>query len=174
MVGELGDPERAGRLGFAHEGDAIAVVGPFSPDLHGSELAKLGGGELPQGLPDLDVSGVVDVIATVRDAVRAGRLSSAHDIAEGGLAVAVAECCLAGAVGARLRLDGNVKPLPLLFGEGPGGFVVSGPRDVVAELGTVIGEVGGDALTVETAGASFAHSLQALREAHGALARLFS
>jgi hypothetical protein len=44
---------------------------------------------------------------------------------------------------------------------------------VVAELGTVIGEVGGDALTVATASASFAHSLSALREAHGALASLF-
>jgi phosphoribosylformylglycinamidine synthase II len=176
MVGELGDPERAGRLGFVRAGDAIAVVGPFNPDLHGSELAKLGGAELPQGLADLEVDGVVEAIATVRDAVRAGTLSSAHDIAEGGLAVAVAECCLAGDVGARLQLGPthpDVKPLPLLYGEAPGGFVVSGPRDAVAQLGTVIGEVGGDALTVETASASFAHSLQALREAHGALAELF-
>jgi phosphoribosylformylglycinamidine synthase len=174
MVGELGDPERAGRLGFTQAGDAIAVVGPFKADLDGSELAKLSGAELPRGLPDLDVGGVVEAIATVRDAVRAGRLSSAHDIAEGGLAVAVAESCLAGDVGARLQMDANLKPLPLLYGESPGGFVVSGPRDVVAELGTVIGEVGGDALAVEAADASFTHSLDALREAHGALAQLFT
>src|SRR4051794_12996171 len=82
MVGELTDATRAGRLGFATPGDAIAVVGPFNPDLHGSELAKLGGGELPRGLPDFDVSAVRDAIATVREAVRSGRLSSAHDIAE--------------------------------------------------------------------------------------------
>jgi phosphoribosylformylglycinamidine synthase len=103
-------------------------------------------------------------------------VSSAHDIAEGGLAVAVAESCLAGDVGARLHIDGDnaERPLALLYGESPGGFVVSGPRDVVAELGTVIGEVGGDALTVGAAGASFTHSLDALREAHGALAQLFA
>src|SRR3954465_2535287 len=94
MVGELGDPERAGRLGFVRAGDAIGVIGPFNPDLHGSELAKLGGAELAQGLADLEVDSIVEAIATVRDAVRAGTLSSAHDIAEGGLAVAVAECCL--------------------------------------------------------------------------------
>src|SRR6185295_13977702 len=135
MVGELPDVERAGRLGFVREGDAIAVVGPFNPDLHGSELAKLGGAELPQGLADLEIGGVVEAIATVRDAVRAGKLSSAHDIAEGGLAIAVAECCLAGGVGARLHIEGNVKPLPLLYGEAPGGFVVSGPRELIAELG---------------------------------------
>src|SRR5213078_1358042 len=69
MVGEVGDPERAGRLGFARAGDAIGIVGPFNPDLHGSELAKLGGGELPRGLPELDVGAVVDAIAAVREAV---------------------------------------------------------------------------------------------------------
>jgi phosphoribosylformylglycinamidine synthase len=174
MVGEVGDPERAGRLGFARAGDAIGIVGPFNPDLHGSELAKLGGGELPRGLPELDVAAVVEAIAAVREAVRSGALSSAHDVAEGGLAVAVAECCLAGDVGARVRIAGDVKALPLLYGEAPGGFVVSGPRETVAALGTVIGEVGGDALAIEAGGASFAHSLNALRGAHGALSQLFS
>ena len=101
MVGEVGDPERAGRLGFARAGDAIGIVGPFNPDLHGSELAKLGGGELPRGLPELDVPAVAEAIVAVREAVRAGALSSAHDVAEGGLAVALAECCLAGDIGAR-------------------------------------------------------------------------
>src|SRR5438093_2437039 len=173
IVGEVGDPERAGRLGFARAGDAIGIVGPFNPDLHGSELAKLGGGELPRGLPEFDAGAVVEAIAAVREAVRAGALSSAHDVAEGGLAVALAECCLAGDIGARVRIEGDVKALPLLYGEAPGGFVVSGPREAVAELGTVIGEVGGDALAIEAGGASVAHRLSALREAHGALARLF-
>jgi phosphoribosylformylglycinamidine synthase II len=174
MVGELPDATRAAGMGFARAGDAIAVVGPFNPDLHGSELAKLGGGEIPRGLPDFDVSAVREAIETVREAVRGGRVASAHDIAEGGLAVAVAECCLAGDLGARLHIEGDVKTLPLLYGEAPGGFVVSGPRDVVAELGTVIGEVGGDALAIEAGGASLTHSLSALREAHGALAELFN
>jgi phosphoribosylformylglycinamidine synthase len=173
MVGELPDVERAGRLGFAHAGDAIAVVGPFNPDLHGSELAKLGGGELPRGLPDVDVGAVRDAIVAVRDAVRAGSLSSAHDIAEGGLAVALAECCLAGGIGASIHIDGDVKALPLLYGEAPGGFVVSGPREVVAELGTVIGEVGGDELRIRAGATELAHRLGVLREAHGALRRYF-
>ena len=78
--------------------------------------------------------------AAVREAVRAGALSSAHDIAEGGLAVALAECCLAGTVGAkvaltaaRLRTSTSTDTLTL-FGEGPGGFIVSAPRDALAEL----------------------------------------
>jgi phosphoribosylformylglycinamidine synthase len=109
----------------------------------------------------------------VREAVRAGRLSSAHDIAEGGLAVALAECCLAGDLGARVEVPGDVKPLLLLYGEAPGGFVVSGPREDVEALGTVIGEVGGGELAISAGGASFAHPLSALRAEHEALGALF-
>src|SRR5262249_19763550 len=50
MVGELPDPAKAGGSAFAREGDAIALLGPFSPSLAGSELAKLRG-ELDAGLP---------------------------------------------------------------------------------------------------------------------------
>ncbi|HEY8779437.1 MAG TPA: phosphoribosylformylglycinamidine synthase subunit PurL, partial [Solirubrobacterales bacterium] len=50
MVGELPDPRRAAGTGFAREGDAIALAGPFAPSLAGSELAKLRG-ELDLGLP---------------------------------------------------------------------------------------------------------------------------
>jgi hypothetical protein len=95
--------------------------------------------------------------------------------------VAVAECCLAGGLGARLeppassaerleargappassaeRLEARRAPLPSsadrlearLFGEGPGAFVVSGPRRALAAFGaaaTVLGEVGGDELAL--------------------------
>jgi phosphoribosylformylglycinamidine synthase subunit PurL len=174
MVGELPDARRAGRLGFAQAGDAIALVGPFRPDLHASELAKLGGAELPSSLPDIEIDAVREALRAVRDAVREGRVSSAHDIAEGGVAIALAECCLAGGIGASVRLETDGKPLALLFGEGPGGFVVSGPRDAVAALGTVIGEVGGDELRMEVGGATVAHPLAALAEAHGALAALLA
>ena len=82
----------------------------------------------------------------MRQGVRSGALRSAHDVAEGGLVVALAECCIAGALGARVAFDGP------LFAEGPGAFVVSAPREAVARFGAaahVIGQVGGDALVVE-------------------------
>ena len=63
--------------------------------------------------------------------MRAGALSSAHDIAEGGFLVAVAESCLAGGIGATLDLGASDDPWAHLFGEGPGGFVVSGPREAL-------------------------------------------
>jgi phosphoribosylformylglycinamidine synthase subunit PurL len=147
IVGRLPDATRAGRLGFAHEGDAVALLGAFAPSLAGSELAKLHG-EAPIGaLPAVDAEAVRVAHAAVRDGVRSGVFHSAHDIAEGGLAVALAECCIAGGIGASVTLPDGFE----LFAEAFGcGFVVSGSSDELAGL-TVIGRVGGDRLEV-TAG----------------------
>ena len=152
MVGKLPDPERAPGAGFAEEGHAIALLGPFAPALDGSELEKLRG-RLAQGLPALDLAEQAAALEAVREAVRAGTLASAHDVSDGGLAVALAECCIEGGVGARIELP--VADEVALFGEGPGGVVVSGPRAVVETLpaARVIGEVGGDVLEIAGAAA---------------------
>jgi phosphoribosylformylglycinamidine synthase len=112
---------------------------------------------------------------TVRAAVRSGAVASAHDIAEGGLAVAVAECCLAGALGAAILLrEIPGKPLRALFGEGPGGFVVSGTEAALRVLGAEpIGTVGGEALEIEAGHARLSVSLERLRVAHRSLGAMF-
>jgi phosphoribosylformylglycinamidine synthase subunit PurL len=183
MVGELPDVARAGRLGFAAEGDAIALVGwRAAPSLAASELAKLRGEPLPGGLAEIDVAHVVGVQAAIRDAVRAGALRSAHDVAEGGLLVALAECCLAGGLGARVELGAPTAPATpweRLFGEQAGGFVVSGPAAALAALGErvpaeLIGTVGGDALEVRLGNEHVRAGLAELRAAHAALGALFA
>jgi phosphoribosylformylglycinamidine synthase len=136
--------------------------------LAASELAKLRGEALPDGLPAVDIDAVLAAQAAVRDAVRAGAITSAHDIAEGGLLVALAEACLGGGLGATLELDAPDEAT--LFGEAPGRFVVSGTPEALQACGArVLGTVGGDALD---AGA-FRVTLEDLRAAHGALATLF-
>jgi phosphoribosylformylglycinamidine synthase II len=179
MVGGLPDARRAGRLGFAREGDAIALAGwDAVPSLAGGELAKLWGEPLPDGLPAVDLAHARTVLEAVRDAVRGGALSSCHDVAEGGLLVALAECCLAGGLGASLDLGPGEDPWCDLFGERPVGFVLSGPRDALDALGRsvpldVLGTVGGDALELTVAGETSRWALGELREAHGALGRFF-
>jgi phosphoribosylformylglycinamidine synthase len=186
MVGLLPDARRAGRLGFAGEGDEIALAGPFVPSLAAGELEKLRGEPLPDGLPEFDLEAVRATQLAVRDAVRQGRLSSAHDIAEGGLAVALAECCLAGSLGAEIDLGSpaSAQLSTELFGEGPGGFIVSGPEDALRDLAEraplrVIGTVGGEALKVggdalKIAGAAITITLAELADAHSGLVELFS
>jgi phosphoribosylformylglycinamidine synthase subunit PurL len=148
MVGELIDPARSGRLGFSVAGDAVALItASWVPSEVGSELAKLRGDALTGALPSADLGALKALHAAVRQAVRSGALRSAHDIAEGGVAVAVAECCIARGLGAHVDLG----ELPL-FAEGPGAFVVSGPRAAMSAFGAaarVIGAVGGDALAID-------------------------
>jgi phosphoribosylformylglycinamidine synthase subunit PurL len=145
IVGRLPDAASAGRLGFARPGDLIALAGPFAPSMTGSELAKLRG-EAPAGeLPAIDAEAIRAAHEEVRDRVRSGALLSAHDVAEGGLAVALAECCIAGRIGASVRLPAGIDP----FAEAPGrAFVVSGDEQTLVGF-EVIGRVGGDQLEIE-------------------------
>jgi phosphoribosylformylglycinamidine synthase len=137
MVGELPEPNAAPGIAW-REGDAIAIVGPFAPSLAGSELAKLRG-DLDGGLPGADITKVQTAIELVRTAVRGGGLSAVHDVSDGGLACALAECAIAAGVGAVADLD---SPIELrggsgeswLFGEGPGGFVVAGAEAELEDL----------------------------------------
>jgi phosphoribosylformylglycinamidine synthase subunit PurL len=147
MVGKLPDPGAVPRLGFAEEGHAVALVGPFAPALAGSELEKLRGG-LADGLPRVDLQAQADALVRLSGAVRGGRLTTVHDASDGGLACALAECCIAGGMGARVELPATGEAE--LFGEGPGGVVIAGPREVVGavEGAVVIGFVGGDALEI--------------------------
>jgi phosphoribosylformylglycinamidine synthase len=150
MVGELPDAARAGLLGFVQDGDAVALIAArcWAPSPVGSELAKLRGAAPEGELPVADLGELRALHAAIRQAVRSGALRSAHDVAEGGVAVALAECCLAGGRGAEVTLDTAER---VLFGESPGAFVVSGSRDALPAFGaaaTVIGTVGGDALRI--------------------------
>jgi phosphoribosylformylglycinamidine synthase II len=151
MVGELPDATRAGQLGFAQPGDAVALIAGsgWAPSLTGSELAKLRGEPLEGELPAVDLGELRTLHAAVRQAVRSGALRSVHDVAEGGVAAALAECCVAGGRGAEIELPGFGEAR--LFGEGPGAFVASGPREAFTAFGaaaTVIGTVGGDTLRI--------------------------
>jgi len=152
MVGELPDPAQVAGSGFAREGDAIGLIGPFEPNLAGSELAKQRG-ELKLGLPMPDVAAVAAACETVREAVRAGRLASVHDVSDGGLACALAESAIAGGVGCAVNLEPlrerGCSPEEALFGEGAGGFLVSGDRATLEDLGAaLLGEVGGEAVEI--------------------------
>jgi phosphoribosylformylglycinamidine synthase subunit PurL len=174
MVGELPDPAQVAGNAFASAGDAIGLIGPFEPNLAGSELAKQRG-DLKMGLPQPDVENVAAACAIVRDAVRAGKLASVHDVSDGGLAVAIAECAIGGGIGCETNVEHlrerGAQPTEALFGEGPGGFLVSGDRATLEELGAVlVGTVGGERISIGAGDRSLAVSLAEAREAWASLA----
>jgi phosphoribosylformylglycinamidine synthase II len=174
MVGELPDPSRVAGSTFAKEGDAIALVGPFSPNLAGSELAKQRG-ELDKGLPQPDITAVAAACTVVRDAVRAGKLACVHDISDGGLACALAEAAIGAGLGCRVDLqplrDRGCSPEEALFGEGSGGFLLSGERGELEALGGVfLGEVGGTTIEIAAGDRSLVVGLGSAENAWRSLA----
>jgi phosphoribosylformylglycinamidine synthase subunit PurL len=157
MVGELPDPGLAAPSAFAREGDAVALLGPFEPSLRGAELAKLRG-ELGPGLPQPDVAAVATACAAVRAAVLTGAIASAHDVSDGGLATALAECAIGSGLGCQVDLqhlrERGCSPDEALFGEGPGGFLISGKAEKLETLAgpgvevLPLGKVGGERIEI--------------------------
>jgi phosphoribosylformylglycinamidine synthase subunit PurL len=137
MVGELPDAAKAPGLA-PREGDRLVLVGPFAPSLAGSELAKQRG-ELDKGLPQPQVSDVDSALRLVRELVREGLATAAHDVSDGGLACALAEMAIAAGAGMDVDLDALVELRggsgeTNLFGEGPGGIVLAVADGTAGEL----------------------------------------
>ncbi len=109
MLGLLEDVTAHCTLSFKAEGDRVYLLGEALPALDGSEYQKrwFGG---PRGrpcgrIPDVDLEAEVALQGLLQQAIAERLLRSAHDVSDGGLAVAAAECCLAGDRGAVLALD---------------------------------------------------------------------
>jgi phosphoribosylformylglycinamidine synthase subunit PurL len=164
MVGELPDAARAPGLA-PKEGDRLVLVGTFAPSLAGSELTKLRG-ELDSGLPRASIPEVARALGFVREIVRGGIASAAHDVSDGGLACALAEMAIAAGTGMDVDLDGLVELRggsgeSCLFGEGLGGIVLAVPAEDLerlldaargAEIEAIeLGSAGGDRVLISAA-----------------------
>src|SRR5207302_8391243 len=134
--------ERACRAGFARRGDRIALVGPVEVSLDATELQRLAFGINQKMAPELDPDLERRVHGFVHDAIEASLLHTAHDCAEGGLAVALAESSLWGGIGVRVDLDiaGEERPWGrsrvdgILFGESQSRFLISFAMEASVQL----------------------------------------
>ncbi|HWE61506.1 MAG TPA: phosphoribosylformylglycinamidine synthase subunit PurL [Chloroflexota bacterium] len=138
IVGVAGLLDAVARLctpGFKQQGDDIFLLGGEHVSLGGSSYAWMRTGMLC-GTPaplDLDLERRVQLL--VREAIAAGLLHSAHDCSDGGLAVALAECAIAGQGGATIeRQPRHELASEELFGEGPARMLVSAPAASVPAL----------------------------------------
>lgn len=159
MVGLLPDINKRVTSAFRDPGDEIVLLGSFAPELGASEYLALIHGREAGAVPHLDLDEEKRVQVCCRALVRDGKIKSAHDCAEGGLAVAIAECCIAGKMGAALRLPFNRRQDAVLFGEVQSCILVtctprqlSGVLQTAADKGVtsqVLGETGGDHLIIQ-------------------------
>jgi phosphoribosylformylglycinamidine (FGAM) synthase-like enzyme len=101
MVGLLADYRKRLQAAFRAPGDFVVLVGETRRDLGGSEYLKVVHGQMGGRPPQFDLAREAASREFVLDAAGAGLLHSAHDVAEGGMLVALAECCLLSGMGVR-------------------------------------------------------------------------
>jgi phosphoribosylformylglycinamidine synthase len=172
VVGLLEHADRVVSRQFKESGALILLLGPSgSGELGGSEYLKTLHGVVRGAPPALDL-GAERALHQLLVTLAAERLvRSAHDCSDGGIAVAIAECCFdTGSIGAELSLDAvsvardpQVNVAATLFGESASRAIVSIAADAVTEVleraaaagvpARVIGETGGNRLRISVGGA---------------------
>ncbi|GGM10997.1 phosphoribosylformylglycinamidine synthase subunit PurL [Deinococcus aerophilus] len=177
MVGVLPDISRRATLGLKAADQTLYLLGEHADSIGASQYLETVHGLEAGHVPPLDLNLEQRVIDATLSLIRAGLTDTAHDCAEGGLAVALAEMAIAGGIGARVQLDapGDIRTDALLFGEAHSRVVVAVSDAGAAEshlrhLGvpfTRLGVSGGDTLTVAapTRGLHLSVNLAALKDA---------
>ena len=124
MVGLVDDIDLGARQSFKASGDLIYLVGETKDEFGGSELQKLTYGKIFGKAPELDLEKEEKAQEQILKAIRSGLVASAHDVAEGGLAVAAAESLIGSkGLGADIKVTGNATSA--LFSESQSRFLLS-------------------------------------------------
>ncbi|MGG3843534.1 phosphoribosylformylglycinamidine synthase subunit PurL [Anoxybacillus kestanbolensis] len=124
MVGIVEHMSHVTTQAFKQPGDLIYVIGEAKQEFGGSELQKWLTGRIFGKAPTIDLHVEAERQQQLLTAIRAGVVASAHDISEGGLAIALAECLVStNGLGAYVTIDGDIAAE--LFSETQSRFIVS-------------------------------------------------
>jgi phosphoribosylformylglycinamidine synthase len=191
-VGLLEDAAFAISRCFARAGDTVLLLGASDLALGGSEYLRTVHGAVAGALPRLDLEAERAMYEVVLDLNRKRKLASAHDVADGGLAIALAECCFdfesaawggdfeIGDLGTGDDFDDEepTRTDALLFSEGPSRMIVSSREPEAVEARALsagvpcrrLGVVGGSHLTLRSGGVQLTrHSVAELLSAWASL-----
>jgi len=94
MLGMLDDIRHATTAFFKNEDDEIALIGANLEEVDGSEFLKIMHGKVAGDCPFIDLQEEKSIQAACLEAIQTGLINSAHDVSDGGLGVALAECCI--------------------------------------------------------------------------------
>jgi phosphoribosylformylglycinamidine synthase len=162
MIGVINDINKTCSPSFKQEGDVIILLGYCREELGASEYLQEIHNTTKGNVPQLDLKLEQAVQKTALEAIEKGLVNSAHDCSEGGLAVALAECCISNKdnmIGANInKLNYNMRADALLFGESQSRVILSCPEDAVEKIRKialkfkapfcVIGKTGGRVLRI--------------------------
>ena len=141
-VGLVRDPADIVTQWFTSDDEVVLLLGRATTDgLGGSELQAFKTGTLGGPPPSIDLDAEKKLQTTMLALARTRLVSSAHDVADGGLAVALAECCTE-TIGADLALEVPTTLAAALFGEAPSRIIVSAPPANEAAIARMAAEAG--------------------------------
>jgi phosphoribosylformylglycinamidine synthase len=162
MVGLLPKVNRVITPWFKAAGDIVVLLGRTREELGGSEYLKLIHNTVKGTPPWIDLKLEQAIQNCCIEAIESGILRSAHDISDGGLAVALAECCIGGpdkALGVRAEMREMIRGDALLFSESQSRILVSMQEKDLSQLQEissrhavplqVIGAVGGSRFSIQ-------------------------
>lgn len=159
-VGQLDDWANMAKIAGANEGEVVMLIGCDGAHLGQTVYMRDILGETAGPPPEVDLTAERYNGDFVRSAINNGQVSSCHDISQGGLALALAEMCMAGGYGMEIDLTDVLMPMHgLLFGEDQARYVITVEEKMAqflannaADAGVqfrVLGNVGGDKLVVK-------------------------
>jgi phosphoribosylformylglycinamidine synthase II len=179
MVGLIEDVSKITPSTFQEEGDAIFLLGELGNHVGGSEYLKVIHGLVSGDAPAIDLTKERKVQQACLEMIGRGLLKSAHDISDGGLAVAIAECCVGreDGLGATISVHSKARRDFSFFGESQSRIIVTAEESSVEQLRAIaaansvvvteLGMVGGENLVLDCLGSI---NLQRVRKAyHGRL-----
>ncbi|MCQ9208813.1 MAG: AIR synthase related protein, partial [Omnitrophica bacterium] len=162
MIGIVENIKHACTQYFKRSGEAVILLGISQGELGGSEYLKQVHNKVRGDAPELDLNLERAVQRAALKAIKKGLVSSAHDCSEGGLVVALAECCITNKenmIGAIIEgLNFDVRGDAVLFGESQSRIILSCPSEAVSKIRAiavkckapfqVIGTTGGEELKI--------------------------
>ncbi|WP_279479748.1 phosphoribosylformylglycinamidine synthase subunit PurL [Aureimonas sp. SK2] len=155
-VGLIEDRSKTATIGGWQEGDTLFLVGADGKHLGSSIFLREIAGREDGGAPVVDLAAERRHGDVVRGLIRSGRVSACHDLSDGGLAVALAEMCIAANLGAEVSVGDGARHAAL-FGEDQARYVIAVPASaaeaVASELSSLphrrLGTAGGSALRID-------------------------
>src|SRR5437763_1139150 len=160
MVGLIDEERHITTQWFKNAGDVVILAGQVGNELGGSQFLKVCHGRKQGPPPGVDLELEIKVQNAVRDLIREDLVKSAHDCSEGGLAVALTECCFnpSGFLGVDVDLNFSDTATEILFNESQSRIVISVAADDAEKMMSILrersvpcrqlGKVGGDELRI--------------------------
>ncbi len=162
MVGLIEDLSKVCPAAFKKQNDFVVLLGPLDGKESFCEYIRTIHGIENVPLATIDLELERRLQRACLEAIREGLLNCAHDVSEGGLAIAIAECCILGGIGAICDIKTDSRTDFVLFGEDQSRIVVSSSDKNMPRLFhllnkhsvpfTVLGRVGGDRLVIRVNG----------------------